>query len=159
VAINRPYFAGTGLEKMAQGWLPYLSGCVRSGRPGGPRLGSGEKIRVRCTLDGMGANFVEYTSVAERDKGRAGTLEQSGDARTLTPGAAPTAKRATPSQRVSGNYVEYAYKVDDGGADRIVSGIWWDDAQTPIAGYLLAFWTEGLGERWEPMRDLWSRYA
>jgi hypothetical protein len=37
--------------------------------------------------------------------------------------------------------------------------MWWDDARTPVAGYLLAYWKEGLGEKWEPMRDLWSRYA
>jgi len=45
------------------------------------------------------------------------------------------------------------------GVTRTVAGIWWEDAQTPIAAYLLAYWKDGLGERWEPMRDLWSRYA
>jgi hypothetical protein len=108
----------------------------------------------------MSAIFVEYDSIAQRDKAREGVLGQNADARTLTPGAGPAvADRRAPSGRTAGNYVEYAYKLTEGGRSRVVSGIWWDDAQTPIAGYLLAFWKEGVGERWEPMRDLWSRYA
>jgi hypothetical protein len=159
VAINEPDFANTGLTTLAQGWLPYLSSCSRSGERNGPNLNEGEKVRVRCTLDGMSAIFVEYKSIADRDKARVRNLGENVDARSLTPGAGPAVEKTTPSGRVTGNYVEYAYKLTEGGNTRIVSGIWWDDAQTPIAGYLLAFWKEGLGERWEPMRDLWSRYA
>jgi hypothetical protein len=159
VAINQTFFAGTGLVTISQGWLPYLSACGRSGRSGGPALNAGEKVRVRCTVDGMSAIFVEYDSAADRDQARGRLLPQNDEARTLTPGAGPAAERSTPSGRTSGHYVEYAFRLTEGGGSRIVSGIWWDDAKTPIAGYLLAFWNEGLGGRWEPMRDLWSRYA
>ncbi|MCM4083641.1 hypothetical protein [Paractinoplanes hotanensis] len=159
VAVNQPDFAGTGLTTLAEGWLPYLSTCSRSGSPGGPKLNDGEKVRVRCTLDGMSAIFVAYESVAERDKARVKVLGQAVDARTLTPGVAPATERATPSGRTTGNYLEYAYRLTEGGTTRTVSGMWWDDARTPVAGNLLAYWKEGLGEKWEPMRDLWSRYA
>ena len=159
VAVNQPDFAGTGLTALAEGWLPYLSTCSRSGSPGGPKLNDGEKVRVRCTLDGMSAIFVAYESAAERDKARVKAVGQADDARTLTPGVAPAAERATPSGRTTGNYLEYAYRLTEGGTTRTVSGMWWDDARTPVAGYLLAYWKEGLGEKWEPMRDLWSRYA
>jgi hypothetical protein len=159
VAVNQPDFAGTGLTTIAQAWLPYLATCVRNGTPGGPALNAGEKNRVRCTLDGMSAIFVEYKSAADRDKARVKALGQAVDARTLTPGAVSATERATPSGRTTGNYVEYAYRLTERGTTRTVSGIWWDDAQTPVAGYLLAYWRDGVGESWEPMRDLWSRYA
>ncbi|MBM2617730.1 hypothetical protein JIG36_19420 [Actinoplanes sp. LDG1-06] len=153
VAINQPDFAGTGLTAISEGFLPYLSACSR------PKANTGEKARVRCTLDGMSAIFVEYNSTADRDKARVKALGQAVDARTLTPGVAPAAERATPSGRTTGNYVEYAYRLTESGTTRTVSGMWWDDADTPVAGYLLAYWKEGLGEKWDPMRDLWSRYA
>jgi hypothetical protein len=159
VAVNQPDFAGSSLTAISEGWLPYLSTCSRSGTPGGPKVNAGEKVRVRCTLDGMSAIFVEYESVAERDKARVKAMGQAVDARTLTPGVAPAAERPTPSGRTTGNYLEYAFRLTEGGTTRTVSGMWWDDAQAPVAGYLLAYWKEGLGEKWEPMRDLWSRYA
>ncbi|OJF15104.1 hypothetical protein [Couchioplanes caeruleus] len=154
VAINQPKFAGA-LAPVAQGWLPHLSGCSRSGENRGPTLNKGEKARVRCEMDAMSVIFVEYASSADRDKARVATLGQNVDARTLTPGVGPAGERATPSGRSNGNYVEYAYKV----ANRTVAGIWWDDASTPVAAYLLAYWKEGTGEKWEPMRDIWARYA
>jgi hypothetical protein len=162
-ALNQPHFAGTGLVAISQSWLPYLSSCSRSGEPGGPALNAGgntgEKIRVRCTLSGMSAIFVEYNSIADRDKARVKTLDQNVDARTLTPGVGPAVQGPTPSGRTNGNYVEYAYKLTEGGVTRPVAALWWDDSQTPVAGYLLAYWKEGLGESWDPIRDLWSRYA
>ncbi len=159
VAVNTPDFAGSKLTTIAEGWLPYLSTCTRSGSPGGPKLNDGEKVRVRCTLDGMSAIFVEYASDAERDRARAKVTGQAADARTLTPGVAPATEQASPSGRTTGNYAEYAYRLTESGTTRTISGIWWDDAQAPVAGYLLAYWREGLGEKWDPMRDLWSRYA
>ncbi len=158
VAINGPDFAGTALTTIAQGWLPYLATCTRNGSPGGPALSDGEKTRVRCTLDGMSAIFVEYDSIEERDRARAQTIRQ-GDAASLAPGVAPPDERKAPSARTEGNYVEYAYRLTERGTTRTVSGLWWDDARAPVAGYLLAYWKDGVGERWEPMRDLWSRYA
>ncbi|MFF5081032.1 hypothetical protein ACFY36_28615 [Actinoplanes sp. NPDC000266] len=158
-ALNAPDFAGTGLVTLSEGWLPFLSTCGRSGTPGGPKLSPGEKVRVRCTLDGMSAIFVEYNDVAERDKARVKAMGQAVDARTLTPGVGPATEGPTPSGRTTGNYVEYAYRLTEGGTTRTVSGVWWDDARAPVAGFLLAYWKEGVGEKWEPMRDLWSRYA
>ncbi len=159
LTLNQPHFANSGLVSIAAGWLPYLSNCGRSGEPGGPALNAGEKTRVRCTLDGMSAIFVEYASVAARDKARVQTLGQNVDARALTPGVGVAAQRPAPSARTTGNYVEYAYRLTEGRVARTVAGLWWDDTQTPVAGYLLAYWKESIGETWEPMRDLWSRYA
>ncbi|WP_212987731.1 hypothetical protein [Actinoplanes auranticolor] len=155
VAINQPKFTGP-LAPVAQGWLPHLSGCQRNGEKDGPVLNKGEKSRVRCEMDAMSAIFVEYATIADRDKARVRTLGQNVDARTLTPGAAGAAvERATPSGRTNGNYVEYAYQA----SGKTVSGIWWDDSATPVAAYLLAYWKEGTGQKWEPMRDVWARYA
>jgi hypothetical protein len=159
IKINGADFQGTTLTPLARGWLPYVATCNRSGTPGGPALSPGEKARVRCTLDGMSAIFIQYNDIKDRDKARAALDKQAGGATTLTPGAAPPTQRQTPSKRTTGNYVEYAYRVTERGTTRTVSGIWWDDAKTPVAGYLLAYWKEGVGRSWGPMRDLWSRYA
>jgi hypothetical protein len=154
IAINSPKLTGA-LATVSQGWLPRLSGCSRSGDKGGPDLNDGEKSRVRCEMDAMSVIFVEYSSAAERDKAHATTLAQNVDARELAPGVAPAGERATPSGRTSGNYVEYAYQA----SGRTVSAIWWDDAGSPVAAYLLAFWKDGAREKWEPMRDVWADYA
>jgi hypothetical protein len=159
LARNQPHFTTAGLTPLAQGWLPHLSGCERNGEAGGPVLNPGEKARVRCTLNSMSVVFVEYASIAGRDKARVKTLGQNVDARSLTPGVGAATQRPTPSARTTGNYVEYAYKLTERRVARTVAGIWWDDAQTPVAAYLLAYWKDGAGESWEPMRDLWSRYA
>jgi hypothetical protein len=158
IDVNRPDFANSALGTISEGWLPYLSNCSRSGRSNGPALGPAEKVRVRCTLDGMTAIFVEYRSIEDRDRARAKMIAAS--VGSLAPGieSAPD-QRSAPSGRTEGNYVEYAFRLTEQGTTRTVNGMWWDDAKTPIAGYLLAFWKDGLGERWEPMRDLWSRYA
>jgi hypothetical protein len=154
IAINRPKLAGT-LGTISEGWLSQLSGCLRSGTRGGPALNDGEKVRVRCELDAMSVIFVEYDSVEERNRARTGTVGQPADARRLAPGAAGGTERATPSGRTRGNYVEFAYQAES----KTVSGIWWDDADTAVAAYLLAFWKDGVGESWDPMRDVWSRFA
>jgi hypothetical protein len=158
LALNKPTFPDT-LGKISQGWLPYVSGCSRSGTNDGPALNPGEKVRVRCTLGGMSAIFVEYRDVAARDQARVKVLGQNVDARSLAPGAGATIGRPAPSGRTTGKYVEYAYKIIEQGRARTVIGLWWDDAHTPTAAYLLAYWTEGAGESWAPMRDIWTRYA
>src|SRR4029453_9670051 len=108
----------------------------------------------------MSAIFVEYASLADRDKDRVKTVSKGDDTQSLAPGAAPpNDSRVAPSKRTTGNYVEYAYRLTERGTTRTVSGIWWDDARTPVSGYLLGYWKDGVGESWEPMRDLWSRYA
>ncbi len=107
----------------------------------------------------MSVIFVEFKSVEDRDKARVKALAQNVDARTLTPGVGNDVQQATPSGRTNGHYVEYAYKLTERGVPRTVSAIWWDDTQSPVAGLLLAYWKEGVGSSWDPMRDLWSRYA
>ncbi|GAB1642417.1 hypothetical protein KRMM14A1259_28400 [Krasilnikovia sp. MM14-A1259] len=158
VAINQPKLTGA-LAPVAQDWLVHLSGCARTGEPGGPVLHRGEKARVRCELDAMTIVFIEFNSAADRDKAQVRTLGQNVDARQLTPGVAAPTRKSTPSDRLSGNYIEYAFKVTEGGRERVVSGIWWDDAKAPVAAFMLGYWKESAGESWEPMRDLWSRYA
>ncbi len=158
VALNRARLSGP-FAPLAEGWLPYLSACDRSGDPGGPELNKGEKVRVRCRFDGMSVIFVEYATVADRDKARVRALSQNVDARTLTPGVAVAGERPAPSGRTSGSYVEYAYAVTQGSGARTVGGIWWDDARVPVAAYMLAYWTDGVGGSWAPMREIWARYA
>lgn len=147
-ALNRPKFP-PALAPMAQGWLPYLSACAGSGDPGGPALGPGEKAKVRCTVSGMSAVFIEYNSPAEWNKARTTAQKQYSDAATLTPGAGPP----------TASKIEYAYRVTEGKAVRTVSAIRWEESPVPVAGYLLAYWTDGVGSNWAPMRDLWGRYA
>jgi hypothetical protein len=107
----------------------------------------------------MSALFVEYDSIAQRDSARQKMIGDGVDGAKLAPGIGPAVQQPAPSGRTDGNYVEFAYRLTEDGKTRTVSGLWWDDDKAPIAGYLLAFWKEGIGGSWEPMRDLWSRYA
>jgi hypothetical protein len=148
--LNRPKFP-PALAPIAQSWLPYLSACARNGDPGGPVLNQGEKAKIRCAVSGMSAIFIEYATPADWNKSRTTAQDQNAAARTLTPGVEPPAG--------TGGYVEYAYRITEGKIVRTVSAIRWDDSRAPVAGYLLAYWTDGVGWNWAPMRDLWGRYA
>lgn len=62
------------------------------------------------------------------------------------------------SKSSTGNYAEYAYPASSGErAGQVVAGVWWDGDRSPVAGYLVAYWDEGLGQSSEPLRDLWHR--
>ncbi|MFI5931161.1 hypothetical protein [Actinoplanes sp. NPDC051494] len=158
IASNGPRFTGP-LAPLGEGWLSRLSSCSRNGEKSGPNVNAaaGEKARVRCEMDAMSVIFVEYNSTADRDKARVTTLGQNIEARKLTTGVAEPVVQPTPtpSGRVTGNYVEYAYQV----SGRTVAGIWWDDSATPVAAYVLAYWKEGIGQKWDPLREVWARYA
>jgi hypothetical protein len=159
LALNAPKVSGD-LAAFAQPWLPRVSSCTRDGEKGGPGLSEGEATRVLCGYGSNSVYLTQYTSIAARDKARTRILAQNIDARELTAGARDFAELVTPSGRTKGAYLEYAYKVTSGdNAGRIVVGVWWDDKDKPVAGYLLAFWAEGLGGSWEPLRDIWQRTA
>ncbi len=156
VALNSPKFTGD-LATFSRPWFAVVSLCYKNGDPGGPTLSEDEEIHIFCTKDGISFHFVQYRSIAARDKARARNLEKNVDARQLAPGVAEPTQRRTASGASSGSYVEFA---TNQGGDRpgrtIVAGIWWDNTDTPVACYLLAFWIDGLGESWEPLRDLWQ---
>jgi hypothetical protein len=153
-AANKGKFT-PALEKLAAPWLPYVGSCVRDP----VRLPAGEKARVRCEHGDVVFTFVEYASVAERDKVRISNLSKNVDARALTPGVVPQREGASPSGNTTGDYVEYAYTVPSGKATLPVAAVWWDDASAPVGAYMIAFWTDKLGGSWDPLRGLWSEHA
>jgi hypothetical protein len=159
--LNRTRFeASPDLARFAESWLPWASGCRKNGEPDGPALNPGEATRVFCEFGNLSLYFVQYKSASDRDKTRIRHLAQNVDARQLTPGvAAGSDRRATPSGHSEGSYIEYAYKAGSGATARTVSAVWWDDADTPVGAYLLAYWKDGVGESWEPIRDVWQRHA
>jgi hypothetical protein len=158
LALNEAKFDGE-LTAFAESWLPWLGGCAKNGEPGGPRLSQAERTRIFCEIGGLNAFFVEYTSIAERDKARLLRSRLNIDARQLTPGVGPPAgEKAGASGTVKGGYVEYAFREGSGANARVVASVWWDDADAPVAGFLQGPWTS-VGEKWEPIRDVWQRYS
>jgi hypothetical protein len=157
LTVNRGKFDGE-LAAFAESWLPWLGGCAKNGEPGGPRLSRAERTRIFCEIGGLNVFFVEYTSIAEREKARLLRSQLNIDARQLTPGVVAPQERTGGSGTVSGNYVEYAFREGSGDNARAVCSVWWDDADAPVAGFLQAPWT-AIGERWEPIRDVWQRYS
>ncbi|HEV7897606.1 MAG TPA: hypothetical protein VGP31_07180 [Planosporangium sp.] len=155
VALNKWMF-NADLEPMARSWLPYISGCSKSGDKDGPKLGDGESLRVSCHYGGVTVFFVQFQSLVEREKARGRRMPQNLDAKRLLPGAAEPGSRKSVSGSVEGNYVEYGFKGDNG---HTYAATWWDDTDTAVAAFLIADWNEGLNESWEPMRDLWRRYS
>lgn len=144
------------LASFARSWLAVVSECRSSGESGGPALGGGERARVMCAAGPVTVYFVEYGTVATRDKARARFVAENAKAATMCPGVAKPTRRKATSGNSTGSYVEFGRKAAAGGqAGRVVAGVWWDDARTPVAGYLLAYWDEGLGGSWTPLRELW----
>lgn len=156
-AANRRTLA-PGLNGIAAPWLPYLGDCTRNGE-GAVKLGRGEKARLRCHHGDVVVTFVEYQSTAERDKARSAKLGQNVEARRLTPGVAAPREGFTPSGRMAGDYLEYAYTVKVGTSDGPVGALWWDDRGAPVGAYLAANWREKMAGSWEPLRDLWAAHA
>ncbi|HWH01577.1 MAG TPA: hypothetical protein VNV66_20190, partial [Pilimelia sp.] len=158
-ARNRAKFSGD-LGGFSRSWMPYVSGCQKNGDRGGPVLLKGERSKVLCSLGTMNVYFIQYATLQDRDRVRARHLGANIDARELTPGvAAVEDSRVTPSGNSQGSYLEYAYRAGEGRDARTVCALWWDDSDTPVAAYLLAFWKDGVGEDWEPVRDIWRRHA
>jgi hypothetical protein len=155
--LNRAKFDGN-LAAFAESWLPWMGGCTKNGEPGGPRLSQAERTRIFCEIGGLNVFFVEYTSVAERDKARLVRSRLNIDARQITPGVSAPAERTGRSGAVKGTYVEYAFREGAGTNARPVCSIWWDDADTPVAGFLQSPWS-AVGEKWGPIRDVWERYS
>ncbi|MET3429381.1 hypothetical protein BJ973_008593 [Actinoplanes tereljensis] len=159
VKINKPVFAGTDLDAIVEGWLPYVSDCKRSGQPGGPVASAGETTRVACNLDGLALYFIEYNTVEDQNAAWEVAQSQNLGAHTLTPGVLEPFRRPAPSNRTQGHYAENASRVTEGSETKTVAGLWWDDENSPISANLIADWKDQLGGSWAPMRDLWDRYA
>jgi hypothetical protein len=156
--LNKPKFDGE-LATIAEPWLPYVTGCMKSSEKGAPALGDGEDAGVFCRYANVSVYFVKYKSVDARDKARTKTTAQNIDAKQMAPGVGnPTPKRAT-SGKADGTYIEYAFRSSADTTNRTICGVWWDDTRTPVAAYMLAYWSEGMGESWEPLRDVWRRYS
>lgn len=159
LALNQPKFSGE-LAAFAEPWLTVIAGCLKDGDTGGPELGRGEATRVFCEYGAMSIYFVQYQSTAERDKARLRNLSHNLDARESTPGVKPGEEGLkTPSGHSTGSYIEYAYKAGSGDKARVVSALWWDDDTAPVGAFLLAYWEDGVGKSWEPMRDVWARHS
>jgi hypothetical protein len=155
LALNRTKFDGD-LAAFAEPWLAWVGGCATNADPGGPRLEVGERNRVFCRYGGTAVNFVLYKSTAERDDARNYRQRLSLDGHDLAPGLTePT--RKTGQSGVNGSYVEYALR--DSNQGRTIAGVWWDREDSPVGLYIEMLWDEGLGGKWEPLRDLWQRHS
>ncbi len=157
LTLNRAKFKGD-LAVLAEPWLAHVGGCLDNTESRGPELQIGEEVRIYCRYSGVAVYFVQYKSMTDLDKVNLARRKQNIDAMTMAPGAAPVTKKPSASGKSNGNYIEFAYKgpTED---PQVTVGIWWDKEDAPVAAYLEAPWVEGLGERWEPLRDIWQRYS
>lgn len=156
--LNKPKF-NSPLTPIANSWLPWIAGCQRSGEKDAPRAGDGEDTRVTCHYANTNIYFIQYKSADERDKAYTRYLGQNIDAKQLTPGVAEPTSKKTTSGAVNGRYVEFAFRASADPSAKTICGVWWADSTAPIAAYILAYWSDGLGNNWEPLRDVWRRYS
>jgi hypothetical protein len=156
--LNRAKFTGD-LAVIAEPWLAWVGGCASSGEQFGPKLEAGEQTRVFCEYNNVSVYFVQYKTVADRDNKRTARQKQNTDAQALTPGAAAPSKKGGTSGKTNGTYIEYAYRVGTGDQARTTSGIWWEQDSAPVAAFIEVFWTDGIGEKWDALRDVWLRYS
>jgi len=155
--LNRKKFTGD-LATLAEPWLAVVGGCSNSADQFGPKLDAGEQTRVFCELNNLSVFFVQYKSIADRDAKRATRQKQNTDAQALTPGAAGPSQKSTPSGKATGNYIEYAYRGGSGNQARTTSGVWWEMDKAPVAAFIEVYWSD-IGEKWDPLRDVWQRYS
>jgi hypothetical protein len=159
LTLNRTKFDGE-LGALAEPWLSRLGGCSSSADPRGPKLQDGEQTRVFCEYSNVNVYFVLYKSTEARDRVRITRQRQNIDAQVLTPGVAPASQQKTgTSGKSTGAYIEFSYKAGTGADASLISGIWWDRENTPASAYVELQWNEGLGGKWEPLRDLWQRFS
>jgi hypothetical protein len=157
LTMNRALFSGE-LADFAATWLAKVSDCASSRDERGPVLREGEQTRIVCWHGNVAVYFIAYRSAADRDRVRARVMGDHTVAQQLAPGATGPVDWVASSGNSHGTYVEYAYDIDQGSpTKRTVCGAWWDSVGANVAGYLLAYWRDDLGESWEPLRDVWRR--
>ncbi|MFC8849713.1 MULTISPECIES: hypothetical protein [unclassified Micromonospora] len=154
-ALNRAHLTDPAIADFAAPWLPGIADCIGDTSPSGPAPGAGERSRVRCTAGFVTVYWIVYRSLLDRDAAEARLRAQAKNAPLLAPGAGPPGELSTPDG--SGvRYVEYAYPVSsDLHAGQVVAGLWWTDPAQPIAGVILAYWSDS--GSWGPIRALWQR--
>jgi hypothetical protein len=155
LALNQTKLAGV-FAPLAQPLLPWVGGCTADTDLGGMKLPTDETSHIYCRYGGTTVHFSLYRSPAALESERAYREQLVASARQLLPGVAQPRRKKGGVSGVEGNYVEYAWKADDG---RTWCGIWWDRDDVPQAGMRLEALCgdEGLGGSWEPLRDLWQR--
>lgn len=154
--LNRAKFAGD-LAPLAEPWLARIGGCATNNDPGGPQLPADEQGHVFCRYGGLSVHFAQFRSPAERDAARAYRQRLYLEASELAPGLEAPARKPGGATKAAGSYVEYAFRGSD---ERAICGLWWDrDDGGSAALYLETLCEEGLGGRWEPLRDLWQRHS
>jgi hypothetical protein len=154
LALNQHKVSGD-LATFARSWLPYVSGCATNADTGGPKLGGGESTRVLCHYGSVAVYFVEFASLADRDKAVGRRKAMNSDAKQMLPGVAELRQQKSSSGNANGNYIEYGFQ----GNGHTYAGLWWDDRDAPIGGFVVADWHEGLSDDWGPLRDLWKSYS
>jgi hypothetical protein len=155
LALNKAKLVGD-LAPLAKPLLPWMGSCLGDTDTGGPKLLADETKYVFCRYSGLTVHFVIYKSRAARDGERAYRQQLILTAEGLAPGQAEPAHKNGGVSGAPGNYVEYAWKADDG---RALCGIWWDRDDDPLAAMRLESYCEGLGGNWAPLRDVWQRYS
>ncbi|MFI6163900.1 hypothetical protein ACIA59_28615 [Micromonospora haikouensis] len=157
-ALNRARLTDPAIADFAAPWLPDIADCISDTSPRGPALGAGERSRVRCTAGFVTVYWIAYRSLLDRDAAEARLRAQATNVPLLAPGAGPPGELSTPDGSGRVRYVEYAYPVSsDLSAGQVVAGLWWTDPAKPIAGVILAYWSD-LGS-WGPSRALWQLAA
>jgi hypothetical protein len=154
--LNKTRLSGE-FAPLAQPLLPWMGGCTADTDAGGIKLPTDESRHVFCRYGGTTVHFSLYRSSSALGTERAYRASLLSSTDGLAPGAAqPGRKKGGVSGR-PGDYVEFAWKADDG---RAWCGVWWDRDDVPLVGLRLeALCQEGLGGSWEPLRDLWQRYS
>lgn len=157
-AVNLTSLPAGDVVNFAQPWLTTVSDCRSNTTAGGPALGAGEQNRTRCSAGVATLYLVSYRTAADRDQARTRYLSLAATAASIAPQAAAPTRRPTSSGNSTGWYVEYAYRdLDDTPGGAVVAGLWWDSERSLAAGYLVAYWSDGLASSWAPLRDLWNR--
>lgn len=151
-SINRPLFDGL-LAPMAEPWLPRIGGCVVYNDPGAPKLSTNEERHVYCPYGVVWLHFAQFPGRRQKDAARDTRRQLNAAGGALAPGLREATHTTGGVTAKPGNYIEYAYKGDDG---RTICGLWWDRDDVDGAFYLETP-CDGIDNNWDALRDLWRR--
>ncbi|MEH1017689.1 hypothetical protein V6U90_32020 [Micromonospora sp. CPCC 206060] len=153
-SVNRSQIPTQQLAEFAAPWLARIGNCTSNTASTGQQPGDGEQTRTRCTAGIVTVYWISYRNLADRDAAHARYVAQAARSQDLAPGMQPPTPTTT--GHTAQLRVEYAYRVPTGThTGQTVAALWWSDPAQPVAGVLTAYWTDGLGSSWGPLRDLW----
>ncbi|MEV6302241.1 hypothetical protein AB0M02_22685 [Actinoplanes sp. NPDC051861] len=158
VSLNKSKLDGE-LAAMGDPWLTSsgLDSCVSNTDKGAGPLNENESRHVTCRYATAWVHFIVYKSPEQKDTARSYWQQLNFNSDAINPGVQDPSRTTGGVSKASGKLIEYATRNDQGVA---MCGVFWEREDTPLTVMQVdAPCEEGLGGKWDLLRDLWQRHS